>query len=95
MSSRDPVAEVRRYNSRLGLALFTLYLVLYLGFVLINAIRADLMERKVVAGLNLAIVYGFGLIATALILAVIYGVLCRSEPSGGRISGPRASEDGQ
>lgn len=71
--------DVRRHNSRLGLALFAVYLVLYAGFVLISAFATDVMDTIVVAGLNLAIVYGFGLIVAALVLALIYGTMCRRE----------------
>ncbi len=71
--------EIRRYNSRLGLYLFAIYSALYIAFVLINAFAADMMETIVVAGLNLAIVYGFGLIFTALVMALVYGVMCRRE----------------
>ncbi|QDT06854.1 hypothetical protein K227x_52750 [Rubripirellula lacrimiformis] len=71
--------EIRRHNTRLGLWLFLIYLALYLGFVLINAFAANVMETIVIAGLNLAIVYGFGLIVAALVMALIYGVMCRSE----------------
>ena len=77
----DPGSDSRRYNAKLGIQLFAAYLVLYLGFVLINAFKADLMDVKVVSGLNLAIVYGFGLIVAALILALVYGALCRPEES--------------
>ena len=35
------------------------------------------MEIKPVAGVNLAILYGFGLILAAFVLAVIYGVVSR------------------
>ena len=49
------------------------YTLLYLGFVFINAFSADTMETIVFGGLNLAIVYGFGLIVAAIILAFIYG----------------------
>ena len=80
MSSPEPISSQRRYNTRLGLILFCVYLLLYLGFVLLNAFRADVMERIVLAGLNLAIVYGFGLIVAALVLALIYGFMCQSEP---------------
>ena len=65
---------------RLGLILFTIYLALYLGFVLINALNARLMETIVLAGLNLAIVYGMALIVFALVLALIYGTMCKPEP---------------
>lgn len=80
MSDQDPISSQRQYNTRLGMVLFVIYLVFYVGFVLINAWRADLMERIVLAGLNLAIVYGFALILVAFLLAMIYGVMCRSEP---------------
>ena len=70
----------REYNARLGIYLFLVYLVLYLGFVLISAFSASTMETIVFAGLNLAIVYGFALIIFALVLAMIYGVMCRKEP---------------
>lgn len=61
--------------------LFLVYLTLYTGFVLINAFAADKMETIVLAGLNLAIVYGFGLIVFALVLALIYGLMCRKDPT--------------
>jgi uncharacterized membrane protein (DUF485 family) len=62
-------------QSRLGLILFALYLLLYLGFVLINTFSSTLMERTPFAGVNLAVLYGFGLILTAAILALVYGVV--------------------
>lgn len=71
--------SIRRANSRLGLILFAIYLALYTGFVLINALAADWMEITVVAGLNLAIVYGFGLIIAALVMAMLYGMLCKPD----------------
>ncbi len=81
MPAPDPISSQRRYNTRLGMVLFAIYLLLYLGFVLINAFNADLMERAVLSGLNLAIVYGFGLIIAALILALVYGAMCQEESS--------------
>ena len=60
-------------TSRIGLALFTIYLVLYGGFMLLSAFWPTVMEAKPVAGINLAILYGFGLIIAAFVLALIYG----------------------
>ncbi|WP_182867985.1 DUF485 domain-containing protein [Rhodopirellula sp. JC639] len=74
------LSDTQRSNARLGLWLFAVYLVLYLGFVFLSAFAAHLMERPVIAGLNLAIVYGFGLIVGALVMALLYGMLCKSEP---------------
>ena len=67
------------YNARLGLWLFALYLALYAAFVYLSAFRNDLMARPVLGGVNLAVVYGFGLIFAAFVLAVLYMVLCRDE----------------
>ena len=66
-------------NARLGLILFAVYAALYAGFVLLSALAADVMQRPAMAGLNVAVVYGFGLIITAVVLALIYGVMCREE----------------
>ncbi len=66
-------------NARLGLQLFCVYLVLYGGFVLLNAFAPQTMEITPLAGINLAILYGFGLIVAALALALIYGMLCIGE----------------
>lgn len=63
--------------SLLGLSLFAIYSLLYLGFVLLNAFATDVMDVVVVAGLNLAIVYGFGLILAAIAMAFIYGFALR------------------
>jgi uncharacterized membrane protein (DUF485 family) len=70
-------------NVRYGLALFAVYLLLYGGFVVCNAFAPALMERQVAAGLNLAVVYGLGLIVLALALALIYGWLCRAGGNAG------------
>jgi len=66
-------------NARLGLILFVIYLILYGVFVFLNAFSAGTMEATPVAGVNVAILYGFGLIVAALVLALIYGWLCRDE----------------
>ena len=86
MPNSDSASAARAFNTRLGLILFFLYLLLYLGFVLISAFSPDVMERIVALGLNLAVVYGFALIAVAFVMSLIYGVLCRddSEPGDGQ-----------
>jgi len=76
---------MQKRNARIGLVLFSIYLLLYGGFVLLNAFSPDTMSITPVAGINLAILYGFGLIVAALVLALLYGWLCRSprdEPDG-------------
>ena len=56
--------------------LFAVYVVLYVGFMLLNAFAHERMQQPVLAGVNLAIVYGMGLIIAALLLALVYMWLC-------------------
>jgi uncharacterized membrane protein (DUF485 family) len=79
----DPATQAR--NARYGLALFFLYLAVYTGFVLLNAFAPTLMATPLVGGVNLAVLYGLGLIAAALALALLYAWLCRrpAGPKGG------------
>jgi uncharacterized membrane protein (DUF485 family) len=72
-SGKDPASG---YKKQLGVVMFIFYSVIYAGFVLINVISPLTMDAIVFWGLNLAVVYGFGLIVLALILAVIYNQLC-------------------
>lgn len=75
----DPAAlAMTTRNSRIGLALFALYLALYAGFVLLAAFAPKTLEATPLAGVNLAIWYGFGLIVAAFVLALIYGWACRA-----------------
>ncbi|MBA3481950.1 MAG: DUF485 domain-containing protein [Pirellulales bacterium] len=66
-------------NARLGVILFFVYLAFYAGFVLLAAFSPATMQRTPWAGVNLAIWYGFALIAAAFALALLYGSLCRSD----------------
>jgi uncharacterized membrane protein (DUF485 family) len=69
---------MQTHNSRVGLILFGVYLLLYGGFVFLNAFAPESMEVIPVAGVNLAIVFGFGLILAAFVLALVYGFLCKA-----------------
>jgi uncharacterized membrane protein (DUF485 family) len=64
-------------NARNGLILFAIYVVFYLGFMLLSAFAPQRMQQPILAGVNLAIVYGMALILIALLLALIYMLLCR------------------
>ncbi len=68
----DPFAA----KARLGLWLFGVYCVLYAGFVLINAIKPEIMAGPGLFGLNLAITYGMFLIILAIVLGLVYNALC-------------------
>ncbi len=73
---------VERYNARLGMALFLLYLLFYGTFVVINAAWPQWMDVVVWSGLNLAVVYGLGLIVGAFLLALVYALLCKTPAKG-------------
>ncbi len=64
------------YKMRLGAWMFLFYGVIYAGFVAINVLKPVLMETILFLGLNLAVVYGFGLIVFALVLALVYNHMC-------------------
>ena len=66
-------------NARLGLRLFFVYSVFYLGFVLISAFAPTWSEWEIFPGLNLAIVWGFALIIVAFVLALVYGLACKAD----------------
>lgn len=69
------------YKTRLGIWMFLIYLVVYAGFVVLSSVRPDIMAR-LFGGLSMAIVYGFGLIVLAMIMAFIYNALSgRAEES--------------
>ena len=63
------------YKTIFGVWMFLLYTVIYVGFVVINVYSPKTMEMDIL-GVNLAVVYGFGLIVFAMIQALIYNHLC-------------------
>jgi len=76
-SNRETTVDyAAAYKASLGLKLFALYGVIYLGFILINVLKPELMKMETVLGLNLAILYGFGLIIIAVVMGLIYNRLC-------------------
>lgn len=62
-------------KSKIGIIMFLIYFIVYAGFILINVVNPQLMKMDI-GSLNLAIVYGLGLIVFAVILALIYNLLC-------------------
>lgn len=58
--------------SRVGLALFAIYVVLYAGFMTLVLVRPDLVAEKPFGGVNLAIMCGLGLIVAAIVLAAAF-----------------------
>jgi len=64
------------YKTKAGIKLFLIYCLIYSGFVIINTIKPKLMSLKVIFGLNLACVYGFGLIILAIVMGLLYNAAC-------------------
>lgn len=89
----DPPTTTReqRHNSKLGLQLFAFYFAFYFGFVAINAMSPSTMEWQPWGGLNLALLYGFGLIVLALILAFVYGIFARTGAAADSVAEPSES----
>lgn len=82
-------------NARVGLVLFAIYLALYGGFMGLSAFAHEQMARPVLAGVNLAIIYGFVLILAALALSLVYMVLVRAPARGSEMhasAGPKKAE---
>jgi len=65
-------------KTTLGIRLFVVYTLVYAGFVVINTVWPKMMGVKILWGLNLAVVYGFGLIFFAIILGLIFHSKCNS-----------------
>src|SRR5438045_9266687 len=75
-ASGDDHPEVSAANARAGLILFFIYLAFYAGFMGLAAFAPQAMGRPVLAGVNLAITYGMGLIVGALVVAALYMWAC-------------------
>lgn len=77
----EPAAKTEKDNasawkSKLGIKLFWLYCIVYMVFVGIAVFATETMKTPVLAGTNLAIIYGMALIFSAIILGLVYNHLC-------------------
>ena len=90
-SASTQTASERR-NSGIGLRMTFLYMALYGGFVVLSVFRPGWMGVQTILGLNLAVVYGLGLIIVAVILALIYSQLCRVPLTGEALQDAHTSD---
>jgi len=77
----EPTVELGRDLSippktKLGVILFIVYLLIYAGFVVIGTLFTDTLGIQIFAGLNLAVVYGMGLIVLAAVVGLFYNYFC-------------------
>jgi uncharacterized membrane protein (DUF485 family) len=63
-------------KTRIGIIMFIVYGLVYAGFIAINVISPKTMSIPVLFGVNLAIIYGMGLIVLAIILGLVYNFVC-------------------
>jgi uncharacterized membrane protein (DUF485 family) len=63
------------YKTKLGIRMFIAYTLVYAIFVALNATTPQTMQ-SIVLGQTAAVIWGFGLIGLALVMAVIYNHLC-------------------
>ena len=83
----DHHPETVSRNARVGLWLFAVYLLLYGGFMALNAFFPHQMAAAPLGGVNLAVLYGLVLILSAFVLALVYVFLVRrraEDDRGGR-----------
>ncbi|MHB8994658.1 MAG: DUF485 domain-containing protein [Armatimonadota bacterium] len=86
---KDPAAA---YKSRLGVWMVICYSLFYASFVALNLASPTSMEKSVLAGMNLATVFGFALIVVALLQALVYDGLCRAQESKMAAEGAEGGE---
>ena len=79
----DHHPETVSRNARVGLGLFVVYLLLYAGFMALNAFFPHKMAEAPFGGINLAVLYGLLLIIAAFLLALVYVFLVRRRAEDG------------
>jgi uncharacterized membrane protein (DUF485 family) len=73
--------ELTAANASSGLWLFALYCLAYGVFMYLAAFSPQTLAMVTPLGPNLAIVYGFGLILGAMVVALLYMLLCQGNAS--------------
>lgn len=79
---RTGVGPAAAATSRIGLALFAVYVACYLAFMALVLFFPERLSSRPFGGVNLAIAAGMGLIGGALVLALLYMALCRGAERG-------------
>jgi len=82
------------YKAKLGILMFAIFTPIYLAFILICVISPSTMAKDV-GSLNVAIVYGFGIIILAIIQAVIYNIICSNKEKHDHVNDDTKGENKQ
>lgn len=83
------------FKARLGLILFAVYGIVYAGFTIISTVSPKTMGETVIWGLNLAVVYGFGLILLAVVMGLIYNAVCSRAERHAQAAAEAAASTGE
>jgi uncharacterized membrane protein (DUF485 family) len=76
-------AALVAYNTKIALWLFLVYVLFYAGFMALSAFWPTVIGSPFMGGVNLSIIYGFALIAAAMLLALLYMKMSRKPSVGG------------
>lgn len=63
------------FKTRLGIIMFAIFAPIYLSFILFSVMKPSFMATDL-GQLNVSIVFGFGIIIFAVLLAVVYNFIC-------------------
>ena len=63
------------FKTRLGIIMFAIFAPIYLSFILLSVLKPSFMAIDL-GQLNVAILFGFGIIIFAVLLAVVYNFIC-------------------
>ena len=63
------------FKVRLGLIMVAFFTIIYFAFIILAVTNPQAMANDV-GSLNVAVVYGFGIIIVAIIQALIYNFVC-------------------
>jgi uncharacterized membrane protein (DUF485 family) len=66
----------KKKKAKLGVWFFFVYLFCYAGFVIIGVFNYELLAQEVIGGVNIALLYGIGLIVFAVLLGILYNYFC-------------------
>ena len=77
-STQWQAEKSQAFKTRLGIIMFAIYTPIYLAFIVISVVSPSFMAKDV-GSLNVAVVYGFGIIILAIVQAIIYNAICSNK----------------
>jgi uncharacterized membrane protein (DUF485 family) len=79
------------FKTKLGIIMFAIYTPIYLAFIIICVISPSFMSKDI-GSLNVAVVYGFGIIILAIVQAIIYNNICSAKERHDHVAGGQKGE---